>query len=149
MSTLRILNSKETKESLSLIETQWGAKPQLDYALLMNNQNKVFLVNKDIGTIDISRLRVNSIGMYLGEVHNGIRLSIEGSQLIGPFAKKNIASINENQARQWMEGSDIETNEDLEGFVLVKYNDDFLGCGKFAKGKVLNFVGKERRIKMI
>ena len=46
MQQLKILNNKEIKEILNLIEKQWGAKLDLDYAFLKNQKNKVFLINK-------------------------------------------------------------------------------------------------------
>ena len=100
MPQLKFLNSKETKEILKLIEEQWGAKLKLDYTLVKNNKSRVFIVNKDISKIDFSKLRINSIGMYFCDIENEIRLSIEGSQVIGPKATKNIAEINESQIKQ-------------------------------------------------
>ncbi len=32
-------------------------------------------------------------------------------------------------------------------FILLKYKDEIVGCGKLAQNKILNFVPKERRIK--
>ena len=147
MPQLKILNSRETKEIYSLIERQWGARLKLDYAFLQNTKNRIFIVNKDISKIDLSKLRINSIGMYFCEIDKlGIRLSIEGSQIVGPKATKNIAEINEEQAKKWLKGEDLEVKGDYSGFVILKYYAYFLGCGKFKEGKVLNYVGKERRI---
>ena len=110
MHQLKILNSKEIKEILKLIEKQWGAKLKLDYAFLKNPKNRVFIINKeDISKIELEKLRINSIGMYFCEIDKlGIRLSIEGSQIIGKKAEKNIVEINEEQAKQWFKGEDLE-----------------------------------------
>ncbi|MAG72174.1 MAG: hypothetical protein CL471_18070 [Acidobacteria bacterium] len=149
MPQLKILNNKEIKEIYSLIEKQWGAKLKLDYAFLQNTKNRVFIINKDISKIDTSKLRINSIGMYFCETRNGIRLSIEGSQIIGPKATKNVLEINENQAKQWLKGEDLEIKENYSGFVILKHKNYFLGCGKFKENKILNYVGKERRVSAI
>ncbi|MBI2208281.1 hypothetical protein HYU50_02195 [Candidatus Woesearchaeota archaeon] len=147
MPQLKILNSREIKEIYFLIEKQWGAKLKLDCAFLKNQKNRVFIVNKDISKIDLSKLRINSIGMYFCEIDRlGIRLSIEGSQIVGPKASKNIIEINEEQAKKWLKGEDLETKENYSGFVILKNNDDFLGTGRYKEGKILNYVGKERRI---
>ena len=146
MQQLKILNNKEIKEILNLIEKQWGAKLDLDYAFLKNQKNKVFLINKDLSKIDTSKLRINSIGMYFCETEKGIRLSIEGSQIIGKKATKNIVEIDEQQAKQWLKGEDLEINGNYSGFVILKHKNYFLGCGKFKEDKILNYVGKERRI---
>jgi len=149
MLELKILNSREIKEIYCLIEGQWGAKLKLDYAFLKNSKGRVFIVNRDISKIDFSKLRINSVGMYFCETDElGIRLSIEGSQIVGPKATKNIAEIREEQARQWFKGEDleIEGKSNYSGFVIIKHNDDFLGSGKYRNGKILNYVNKGRRV---
>lgn len=147
MQQLKILNSKEMKEILNLIEKQWGAKLKLDYAFLKNQKNRIFIINKDISKIDLSKLRINSIGMYFCELNKaGIRLSIEGSNIIGKKATKNIIEINEQQTKQWLRGEDLEIKGNYSAFVILKHNNDFLGTGKYKDNKVLNYVGKERRI---
>lgn len=150
MSELKILNNKEIKEIYKIIEQQWNAKIKLDYGVLKNNKNRVFIISKDISRIDISNLRLNSIGMYFCEIDKqGIRLSIEGSQLVGPKATKNVVELNEEEIKKWFKGEDLEKEcKDCNGFVILKYNKDFLGNGKYKDGKILNYVGKTRRINL-
>ena len=150
MPQLKILNSKEIKEILKLIEKQWNSKLKFDYGFLKNNRNRIFIINKDIQKIELEKLRINSIGMYFCEIRNNeIRLSIEGSQMVGPKATKNIIEINELQVKQWFKGEDLEINGNYNGFVILKHNNDFLGCGKHKDSKVLNYVGKSRRVKLM
>ena len=148
MPELKILNNKEIKEIFELIEIQWGAKLRLGYGFLRNNKKKVFIISKDISRIDISKLRVNSIGIYFCEIDDrGIRLSIEGAQLIGPKATKNLVELNDKETRRWLKGEDLEKEcKDCEGFVILKNEIDFLGTGKYSNGKILNYVSKTRRI---
>ena len=150
MPQLKILNSKEIKEILKLIEKQWNSKLKFDYGFLKNNRNRVFIINKDIQKIELDKLRINSIGMYFCEIRNNeIRLSIEGSQIVGPKATKNIIEINEPQVKQWFNGQDLEINGNYDGFVIIKYNNDFLGTGKYKSDRILNYVSKARRINTI
>ncbi len=146
MLNLKVLNKKEVKEILSLIEKQWNVKLDLELAFLKNNKGKVFLMNGDVSKIDFSKLRINGMGMYFCELDYGIRLSIEGSQLIGPKATKNILEISKEEASKWLMGEDIETTEEFSGFVIIKSGNDFLGTGKSTKGKILNYVSKDRRV---
>ncbi len=147
MQNLRVLERKDKKRFLELLEEQFEFKEKLDYIFLTNNKNKVFIVNKELTSIDLNKIRINSIGLYIAEFSNNeVRLSIEGSQLIGPKAKKNIIEINEKQAREWLKGMDIETKEEVKGYIIIKNEDDFLGCGKIKEGKILNFVPKTRRL---
>ena len=151
MPELKILNNKEIKEVFKLIENQWGAKLKLDYGFLKNPKNRVFVISTDISKIDFSKLRLNSVGMYFCELDNkGIRLSIEGSQIIGPKATKNIIELSEEETKKWFKGEDVEKEcKDCNGFVILKNNHDFLGTGKYANGKILNYVSKTRRVNLI
>ena len=91
---------------------------------------------------------MHHLGLYIGKIESGeIRLSIEGSQLIGPTAKKNVLEITEKQVRNWLRGQNLETNSKQKAFVILKHKKDFLGSGKMKKGKVINSVPKIRRIK--
>lgn len=147
MQNLKILNKKQTKEILNLIKKQWEADFKSDFAFLKNEKGKVFLLNKDISKINLEKIRINNLGLYFAKIiNNEIRLSIEGSQLVGPIATKNILELNANQTKEWMSGNDLEIKGDYKGFLLIKYNNDFLGCGKYREGKVFNFVGKARRV---
>lgn len=145
---LKILNRKKIKEILALIKKQWDSDFKTELVFLMNTQNKIFLVNKEVFNLNLEKLRINSIGLYFGELKNNeLRLSIEGSQLVGKNAKENITELNEKQAMQWLKGQDIDTKGNYKGFIIIKHKNDFLGTGKYKDGKVLNFVPKARRFK--
>ncbi len=150
MQQLKILNNKEIKYVLGLIEKQWGAKLKLDYGFLKNNKNRIFVITRNISEIDISKLRVNSIGMYFCEIEPiGIKLSIEGSQLVGKKATKNVIELDEEETKKWFRGEYLEKECKCNDFVILKHNDDFLGTGYYTNGKILNYVSKTRRIKSI
>ena len=150
MPELKILNSKEIKEIHKLIESQWGAKIKLGYGFLKNSKNRIFIINKSISKIDFSKLRLNSAGMYFCEIDDkGIRLSIEGSQIIGAKAARNVVELNEEETKKWFKGEDLEKEcKDCKGFVILKNKNDFLGTGKYSNGRILNYVSKTRRIKV-
>ena len=148
MPQLKILNKKEIKQILNSIEKQWGAKLKLDYGFLKKD-NRIFVIEKDIAKIELSKLRINSIGLYFCEIYDGVRLSIEGSQIVGKAATKNIAEIDGEQARRWLKGEDLELKGNYSGFIILKNKDDIFGNGKYKNGNILNFVSKERRINAI
>ncbi len=160
MQNLTAMNSKEIKELLLKIKEQWDADLKKDaekYAFLQNAEDKIFIANKELFSIDLSKIRINSLGVYFAQYDKmGLRLSIEGSQLIGKYAKKNITEIDDKQAKEWMNGEDlfVGAEKELKGFVIVKRSndsDDFLGSGKYQKetGRIFNFVPKARRVKAI
>ena len=148
MQNLKILNKKEIKNILESIKNQWGCDFELDYAFLMNQKNRIFIANKEIFDIDLKKIRINSLGLYFGEQVNEkeFRLSIEGSQLIGPEATKNVVELSDSEARVWLKGEDLENETAKEGFVILRNGDDYLGSGKVKENKILNYVPKTRRL---
>jgi|TARA_B100001971_G_C18108034_1_gene492602 NOL1/NOP2/fmu family ribosome biogenesis protein len=150
MQNIRILNNKEIKQILNLAEKQWEAKLTPDYVFLKTEKGKIYVVNKSISKLDLGKLRINTVGMYFSEAkENEMRLSIEGSQIVGPKAKKNVLELDEHEVKEWMQGNDLEKEGNFPGFFIIKHKDDFLGCGKWRNDKVLNYIGKARRVSVI
>ncbi|MBD3164959.1 hypothetical protein GF323_07205 [Candidatus Woesearchaeota archaeon] len=147
MQSLKILNKKEIKKISALLKRQFGFEKSLGYVFLMNNKSRIFLITGAISGIDMANLRINSLGLYFGEISSSqIRLSIEGSQLIGKDSK-NIIELDEKEAKEWLGGIDISKKIDSRGFVLLRHKRDFLGCGKAVDNKILNYVPKNRRLR--
>ncbi len=138
--------SKEIKQVHNTLREQWGFTGELNYAFLKNSKDNLYIVTKDIVKVDWTKLRMTSVGMYFGEQHKGLRLSIEGSQLVGPLATKNVVDITREQAMLWLKGEDLDVAKGLHGYVLVRYENDYLGCGSVRDGVVMNFVPKIRRL---
>ena len=148
MQNLRVLNRKEIKELFNKIKEQYGIESlELEYVFLRNNEDKIFIANRDIARIDLNKIKVNNIGLYFCAIENDeVRLTVEGTQLIGKKATKNIVELDSEQVKEWFKGNDIEVEKDISGFVILKHNNDFLGSGKYKNNKIINFLPKERRI---
>ncbi|MBW3002039.1 hypothetical protein KY338_02650 [Candidatus Woesearchaeota archaeon] len=146
--SLKPLASKDKKQLLALIKKQWEADFKPELVFFINEKQKIYAVHKDIAKIDLSGARINTVGMYFGEQKKGeLRLSIEGSQLIGPTAKKNVVELDKEEVLEWLRGVDLHKEGDWSGFVIVTHNDDFMGTGKYTQDKrILNFVPKARRL---
>ncbi|NJE61360.1 hypothetical protein [Thermococcus sp. 21S7] len=89
-------------------------------------------------------------GVYFGRVESdGIRLSIEGSFLVGPKATKNVVELDDERARRYLAGESVEIGDDsLHGWVIVKWRSYYLGSAKAKEGRLINYVPKERRLKL-
>ncbi len=121
MQNLRVLERKDKKKFLELLKKQFNFEDKLDYTFLINNKNKIFIVNKEIANIDLDKIRINSIGLYIAEFRNNeVRLSIEGSQIIGLKSEKNVVELNEKEAREWLKGNDLDKGSEGEGFVILR-----------------------------
>ncbi|MFH1054214.1 MAG: hypothetical protein V1740_07380 [Candidatus Woesearchaeota archaeon] len=147
MENLKILNKKETKPILNNLKIHFGFDAKLDFVFLKSNKNRIYLVNRDISRIDLSRIRINTIGIYIGElVGSDLRLSIEGSQIIGPGSNKNIITTKFDEQLEWLKGNDLIKSDRDDGYKIIKHEDDFIGCGMQKQGKILNFIPKIRRL---
>jgi NOL1/NOP2/fmu family ribosome biogenesis protein len=159
MQNLKILNSKETKHILETLKEQYGydkQKSDIDFIFLMNKDNKIYVISKDVSKMNLENLHIDSLGSYFGELYKErIRLSIEGAQIIAKCARLNTVNIDYDQMISWIKGNDIEFSDCGKDFVIVKYEDqksgrsDILGCGKYKEGKLQNFVSKSRRLVVV
>lgn len=148
MQNLHILNSKETKEILSLLKSQFDFTAKLDYAFLRNKED-LYIIGRDVAKIDTKKFRINNLGLYFGEIkNNSLRLSIEASQLIGNESGKNILTLDDEQVLYWIAGENIRVETSLRGYVLIKNKKDYLGCGYVKDKTLLNYIPKERRLKL-
>ena len=142
------MGSRELKEFFRLIEKQYGKVPEhFEKLAFIRGKENIYTITKDVGMIDMKNLRINSIGLYIAEVKNGqLRLSIEGAQLIGPTATKNVCELSEEQLKEWFKGNDLKMEGTYEGFVILKNGTDYVGSGKYKEGLIMNFVPKARRL---
>jgi len=149
---LRPLNRKETSAILLQIQEEYGvdAKKLLidDYVFFQSDKNKVYIIDAKIKEVNLDFVRVNSFGLYFCELaHGNVRLSMEGSKIIGEHATKNVLVLDNDIAKQWLLGNDIPCEQEYNGYVIIKNNNDYIGCGKYKEGKIFNFVPKQRRIR--
>jgi NOL1/NOP2/fmu family ribosome biogenesis protein len=157
---LKILNSRETKHIVEIMSEQYGyeyKKAAHEYAFLMNKDNRIYLVSRNIEIMPYHEFKIDSVGMYLGELYKeSLRLSIEGAQMIGPDATKSVIELDDEQMVEWIKGKDIDLEfEDSKHFLIVKNvnkitgKTDFIGTGKYKDGKLLNYVSKSRRLVVV
>ena len=152
MKESKFLPSKEKKEFLKLIEKQWGVIPtQLKQAAFFKSEkNKIYMLTKEIDKLELEKFKISSIGLYIAEMKNAqVRLSIEGSQLIGPTATQNVVEITMEELKRWLQGQDLERAGSWEGFVILKHKKDFVGSGKYKEGIIMNYVPKARRLREV
>ena len=151
MENIISLNNKKVKKLSLNLNDQFGFLGSLkDYAIFMRKKDSAIkVITRDVEKIMDKRLNIDSLGLRIGkEITDGILLTIEGAQLIGPECTKNIIELNEEESRLWLRGFDIEKKEVGYGFVILKNSKgDFLGSAKVKKDLIINNISKTRRIK--
>lgn len=144
---LTVLNSRDVKHIYEQLEQQYGFKEKLPYAFLKNNQDKLYIIHRDVDEIDAQDLHIDTLGLYFATQYpEALRLSMEGSQILGVNAHKNILDLTKEQTKSWFRGEDLEVPSELNGFQILRSGPDYLGCGKASKGKLYNYLPKTRRI---
>lgn len=154
-----ILSSKERKKILERLEAQFGCDTKFlkEFVFLFKEHDgRVHVCNREVAE-ELAKpgLRVDSAGLYIATLlENGeLRLSIEGSQLVGPHATKNILEINDKEFAEWIRGHAIEKETTLKGFVILKRGADWCGCGKPVRDEktgtisIHNYIPKTRYVR--
>jgi len=160
MQKLTVLNTREKKKIIDDLKELYGFSGTMEGSLLTNKEQKLFLITPDISKIsrdEDKELRLDAAGLYIGKIEiNGIRLSMEGSQLVGPHSDKHVLEIDEEHLEPWVKGEDFTLSEkeqkrinDEEGFFIIKFDNDYIGCAQIKKGNVRSLVSKERRLKVL
>lgn len=133
-----------------MLSEQYAYDSKLEeFDLYTNSKDKIHVIlSEAIEALEGSEIRIDSVGMYFGEKVNEkeFRLTIEGSNLIGKKCDKNIIEINDDELEKWMRGEDLTSDDERNAFVIIKHNQDFLGCGKLKEKVIKNFIPKSRRI---
>ncbi len=149
MESFTKLNSAHVKDLLQILQEQYQTgKIKLPYRFYRNNKGRIFIVSPDIEKIDFKKLRINNLGLYFANhSDNSLRLTIEGSQIIGPLATKNVIEISKEEVTEWMRGEPLNKTITQTEFVIIKHENDYLGCGRKSGETIANFLPKSRRIK--
>ncbi len=126
------------------IKERFGA--EIDFKIKEMGKKRVYAY-KECPELENQPMDIIHYGVYFGRIEkDGLRLSIEGTQLIGRRAKNNIVEIDYYKAIKWMKGEDIKVESEAYGYVILKWKNYYLGCGKLKDGTIINFVPKDRRI---
>lgn len=154
---LKFMNSSEKKRIENKLSQQFGIK-NIPGTLISKGKEKLFLFSGALSPKDIKKIEENAIiekvGVYFAKIvidsrtsKEQIRLSIEGTHILKEQIKKNIFELNNEQLNKWMRGEELNIKTGKRGFLVMKYKDDYLGCGKASEEKITNFIPKNRRIR--
>lgn len=145
---MKPLNAKERKLVHEQLIQQYGYTGIFDYIVFTTEERKYYVATRNVEQFLNKNMRIERLGMYFGQdEHNELRLSIEGSQMIGPQATHHVLELTTPQRDEWMLGKDIILNESIDhDFYIIRHGDDYMGSGKVKHGVLLNFVPKERYV---
>lgn len=160
MAFFSVLNNREKQVFVDKLREQFGIS-KVDGSFITFGHDKFRVFTGEITAEEISTLkqffRLEILGSYFFTVEKDgdIRLSHDASIILRDQITKNFVSINKDQEIDWLKGKDlalsdeqIKIYENIRGFVVVKCQDEVIGCGRIGQDSIVrNFVPKERRIK--
>ncbi|GBC70296.1 hypothetical protein HRbin02_00060 [Candidatus Calditenuaceae archaeon HR02] len=91
---------------------------------------------------------VVTMGVYAAKrIGNDYYLSIEGSQLLGPYLERGVIDVSMSEGESWMRGAPIERQGLELGIAVVRMGWLYLGSGRVSRdGRVYPLIPKERMI---
>ncbi len=124
-----------------MLRDQFGVEiSELGLRFYLGGKNRVYAYREC--SIDVTAKRE---GIYFGTIEgDGLRLSIEGSFIVGRVAKKGVLEVDDDKALRWLRGESIEAS--VEGYWILKWGEYYIGCGKGDGRRLHNYVPKDRRI---
>ncbi len=141
-----IIDDEWEKSVWGLLHNQYGVSQFSGYRLLRSGRKRIRIISEAAFKLITQVPCAGPAGLYFGEYRpHVIRPSMDGAQLIGPYATKGVITITKEQTKNWLQGQSIETADEQRGYVIVSDGHRFLGCGSLSKGILLSFVPKVRR----
>ena len=148
---IHFIKSNEKKELLNQLNNVFGIS-DLPYLLIESGKEKIRAFSGSLSKEEILELakiaKIEVIGLYLirQEREEDLRLSFDATHILKDQIKKRIVNLNEEQLNLWIRGNDLDMPTE-KGPAIIKYDLDFLGCGKSNGLKIFNYVPKDRRLK--
>src|SRR3989344_136335 len=127
ISQTKILKGKERKEIETKLEEQFGIS-KIPGEILMRGKERLFFYSGNLNSDSIKNLES--------------LVFIDGAQIFKEQISKNIFQIPKELVEKWMMGNELNIKSGMKGFVIVSYNNEFLGTGKASEEKISNFIPK-------
>ncbi|MEM1922312.1 MAG: hypothetical protein QXO86_05015 [Nitrososphaerota archaeon] len=91
---------------------------------------------------------VVSVGVYVAKRIGGAGyLSLDGSQILGPYLGGEVVEVSLSEAERWMSGVPLERGVGGGGVVIVRSGWLYLGSGRASRdGKIYPLIPRERQI---
>ena len=95
-------------------------------------------------------LRIEAKGLLFGryfEKQKRFKPTTNILQIFGIYANRNVVEISKEEKRRYIKGFDLEKELEIdEGYVILKFREDILGCGLYRGKRIKNQIPKARVI---
>ncbi|MFH0738157.1 MAG: hypothetical protein V1827_06410 [Candidatus Micrarchaeota archaeon] len=118
------------------------------YGFYLASKGRVYLGPKR--TID--RPRIVTVGLLIARVTDAVKPSTNLLQAMGRLIKKNRIELTKEQTLSYAKGEDVMFKEApkgaTEGYVLLSYLENPLGCGHLKNKTIKNMLPKAKRLEI-
>ena len=147
---IRFLSSGEKKKLVNELEERFGIA-KLPYLLIESGKSRIRGFSGSLSREELVRLstlvRVEIVGLYLFRKEPfGLRLSVDALHLLKEQITSGIIELNDIEFNVWIRGGNLDYTGE-KGVFVIKYKDDFFGCGYATGSKLLNYIPRERQIR--
>lgn len=147
---IHFIKTPEKRRIIEVLNEQFGIE-ELPYLLIESGKEKIRAFSGSLSKDEIAKLseiaHIETIGLYLIRKENEYRLGLDATNLLKEQIKKSIIELTEDEFQKWIRGHDIEKKA-KRGIYIIKYKEDFIGCGKSNEEIIFNYVPKDRRLKI-
>ena len=139
------------KEFLGFLEERFGIKKSAFSGFsFYEGPDKIYIFSSGIPSRDLAGFRIVQTGIVAGRIFGNLerfKPTTNLLQIFGKSAAKNFVDLKENEKENFTRGLDLDGVFGAEeGFVIVKFGEDVLGCGLYSGGKLKNQIPKSRRL---
>lgn len=146
---INFVKSNEKRKVIEQLKEQYGIE-DLPFLLVKGGKEKYRGYSGHLSKEEIDELgelaNIEILGLYLIKEEHDLRLSFDTPLLLKDQIKKNILEINEKDFHLWIRGNDLDIKVP-QGTYIIKFGEDFFGCGKSNGEKIFNYVPKDRRLR--
>ena len=151
---IRKMNKKEIAEMFVTLKKCFGFDPKLfeQFDFFINTKNKIFILSKAASKfIESYPKRLMNAGILFARKDAVIKPTSNMLQIFGKSARKNIVKLNRPRTRIYIEGFDIDFREEIsaeDGYVILRYENNTLGCGLLRDFTMKNMLPKAKRMRL-
>ena len=126
-------------EILAGLNERYGSKYEPKGRLILRKEKLFLYSGPEV------QLKYDWCGLHIA--NTDLSLTIEGTQLLGTTASKNVIDVTAEEAREYYRGRDLPGFEG-EGFVILKTSHRVVGPGLLEGGRIRNILPVSRKTKL-
>ncbi|GEM_PF-3577829 len=94
----------------------------------------------------IPSVKIETLGIRALRISGSLKPTTAFLRIVGKYASKNVVYLNKSSGLSFLKGSVIQgVCGDMRGYVVVRTENDILGCGMCKEGSLISQIPKKYR----